>query len=254
MKKYIIIVIILGALAYIIFRFLSQPSFFELASTAELQGKYSVALENYVKALSEVTEVMNYPDKGKAATQTNKEWIQKVAGYFAWVTYTEPVEKNDYRMIIEGIKRCLPFIDSTNFITDEETKILVEDSLEKEWVEAFVRLDRDEGKEHKKLISRTMADSMSIIRISAMTGYIYHGKLLDVKTGRRVDFILYPNTDISLLVKPGDYFFICSSEVQFTEGLKGKTWYSPVNVIPLSAPPTTSLYSMILRTKVHRTK
>ena len=254
MKKYIVVVIILIAGAFVLFKLLSKPSFFELASKAELQGKYDDALENYVSFLPEVTEGMNYPDKSKAATQTNEEWVQEVGGYRSWILSSILAGKNEYRMTVEGIKRCLPFIDSVNFITDEETKVLVEDSLEKEWREAFVRLDRDEGREHKKLISQTMADSMSILRISAMTGYIYHGKLLDIKTGKRVDFNLYPNTDISLLVRPGDYFLICSSEVQFTEGLSGKTWYSPVNVIPLKAPDRTSLYSMIMRTKVRRTK
>lgn len=254
MKKYIIIVVILLGVAFAFYKYFSQPSFFEIASTAELQGKYDSALENYLNALSEITEVKNYPDKSKAVTQTNEEWLQEVRGYQAWMNMTEPAGKNEYGMTIEGIKRCLPFIDSVNFITDEKTKTLVQDSLEKEWVEAFVRLDRDEEKEHKKLIARIMADSMSIIRIAAMTGYIYHGTLLDIKTGKRIDFTLYPNSEISLLVKPRDYFLIVSSEVQFTEGLKGKTWYSSANVIPLKAPATTSLYSMILRTKVRRTK
>ncbi len=254
MKKYIIVVIILVAVAFVLFKLFSRPSFFELASTAELQGKYEVALENYVNTISKVTEAMTYRDKNKAATQTNEEWIQEVGEYLSWVGFSKPAEENEFSMVIEGIKRCQPFIDSVNFITDEKIKTLVEDSLAKEWQEAFVRLNRDESREHKKLILRTMADSMSILRISAMTGYIYKCKLLDLTTGKRVDFILYPNSDISLLVKPGDYFLICSSEVQFTEGLSGKTWYSPVNVIPLKAPDRTSLYSMILRTRVRRTK
>jgi len=78
--------------------------------------------------------------------------VQEVAGYRSWMLSSILAGKNEYRMTIEGIKRCLPFIDSVNFITDEEIKVLVEDSLEKEWHEAFVRLDRDEDREHKKLI------------------------------------------------------------------------------------------------------
>ena len=85
-----------------------------------------------------------------------------------------------------------------------------------------------------------------------MNGFIYHGKLFNVKTGKRTDFTLYPNSTITLLVQPGDYFLICSSEVQFTEGLSGKTWRSPENIIPITGPATTSLYRVTLKSKVAR--
>ena len=254
MKKFVIGISVLIIIVFVFIKLLSKPSYFEIASEAELQGKYDIALENYVKAISEITEAMTYPDKSKAATQTNEEWIQEVERYISWMAFSIPQDNNEFSMAIEGMKRCMPFIDSVNFITDEKIKILVEDSLAKEWQEDFIRINRDESKDHRKLISRVMADSMSILRISAMTGYIYTLKLLDLTTGKRVDFILYPNSAISLLVKTRDYFLICSSEVQFTEGLSGKTWYSPVNLIPIKAPDRTSLYSMILRTRVHRTK
>ena len=254
MKKFIIIIVILIITGVAFFKFLSKPSFFEIASTAELQGKYDVASENYANRISEVTKAMIYPEKSNAAVQTNEEWIREVESYISWAAFSVPADNKELTMAVEGMKRCMAFIDNVNFITDEKRKILVVDSLAKEWQEAFIRINRDESKDHRKLISRVMADSMSILRISSMTGYIYHGKLLDLTTGKRVDFILYPNSAVSLLVRPGDYLLICSSEVQFTEGLSGKTWYSPQNVMPIKAPDRTSLYSMILRTRVHRTK
>lgn len=255
MKKIIIVVIILLlACAIVLIKYLSRPSSFEIASKAELHGKYSVAMEHYIKAVLEVTEALPYPDKSKAVTITDDEWMGEVQKYFSWVTFSVPDNREEFNKAADGIKRCTLYVENENFITEKEPKELVKDSLMKEWIEPFVRKMGSNSEAHEKLISRALKDSVSILRIRAMTGYIYTVRLLDLKTGKRVDFMLYPNTSISLLVKPREYFLICSSEVQFTEGLSGKTWYSSENIIPFVGLDRTCLKQITLKTRVHRKK
>lgn len=254
MKKIIIVLVIflIGAIA--LFKLLSQPSLFEIASEAELHGKYAVALENYIKAVLDVTEAITCPDKSKAITITEEEWIQEVERYLSWISYSVPYDSEEFNKAIEGINRCTLHVDNENFITEKKPKELIKESLAKEWISTFVRKDTKTIGRHEKLMSRAIADSVSFLRIRAMTGYIYNIKLIDLKTGKKTDVILYPNSNISLLVRPGEYFLICSSEVQFTEGLSGKTWRSPENIIPITTPNRTSLHIITLKTRVSRKK
>ena len=254
MKKVIIGIVIIAVCAVVLLKLLSRPSLFELASKAELQGDYTAALEKYIKALSNVTEGIVYPDKNNAASVTAEEWITKVEKYLSWTIYSQPVQNGEYDKALEGIRRCMPQVEVVNFITGQKPGPLPADSLEKEWREAFVRVDRDEDKTHAPLVSRAVSDTLSMLCIRAMTGYIYYAQLLDIKTGKRTEFTLYPSSNIYLLVKPRDYFLFCSSEVQFTEGLRTKSWRSPQNVIPVKGPERTSLYRISLKTQVHRSR
>jgi len=254
MKKVIIGVSILAVCAVALVTFLSRPSLFELGSKAELQGDYAAALENYIKALSEITGEYAYPDKNNTPAISGDEWIKRVEQYLAWTSFSQPFYNSDYDKTLESIRQCMTRVEVVNFITGQKPKSLTPDSLEKEWREAFVRVDMDEEKAHEALVSRAFSDTLSMLCIRAMTGYIYYGQLLDIKTGKRTRFTLYPSSNIYLLVKPRDYLLFCSSEVQFTEGVKTKSWRSPQTVIPLSGQQTASIHSISLKTQVHRSE
>lgn len=253
MKKGIFFVVIfLLAGAVILVNILTRPSLLELASKAELQGNHAAALEQYIKAVLAATEAHPLPDKSRAITQTEEEWKRIVAKYCAWVAYSVPLTDKGFGMAIEGIKRCTSFVKSENFITGKDPVELNRDSLAREWREAFIRDGRNDAGPQEELVLRAQKDTVSVLKIRTLNGYIYHLKLVDLRTGKRTDVTQYPNSTISLLVKPRDYLLICSSEVQFTEGLSRKTWHSPENIIPLPALMSALLKKVTLKTKVHR--
>ncbi len=254
MKKFIVVIIILLVCAVAAFKFLSKPSPLEEASEAELHGQHAVATAKYIQAVLDNTEAFIYPDKNKAVTPTESEWKLEVDKYLSRVAYSAPVINQKYDKGIQGILRCTSFVENENFITGKPPVFLSRDSLEKEWREAFVRERKSDAKGQVDLVTRAFKDTLSILCIRALNGYIYNSRLLDMKTGKRTDFILYPNSRIHLLVKPRDYLLICSSEVQFTEGLRGKTWRSPDNIISIHVPDKTSRRNITLKTRVHRSK
>ncbi|MCP4575194.1 MAG: hypothetical protein GY846_02750, partial [Deltaproteobacteria bacterium] len=218
----------------------------------ELSGNHPGALEHYVNAVLDATEPLQLPDKSRAVTQTEAEWKQIIEKYCAWVSFSVPLRDEDYGMAVEGIKRCTSFVKNENFITGKDPVDLNRDTLALEWREAFIRNQKNDADQQKELLTRALKDTMSVLKIRTYNGYIYHAKLLDLRSGKRTDVTLYPNTTTTLLIKPRDYFLICSSEVQFTKGLSGSTWRSPENIIPLPALTSSTLKKVTLKTKVRR--
>ncbi len=254
MKKILITGAIFLICAIVLFKILLRPSALELASKAEVKGDHAGAITYFIRAVLEGTEALKYPDKSKAITETEAQWKEMVGQYLSLVCYAAPMMNNDFGIAIEGIIRCTSFVDNVNFITEKKPRELPKDSLTKEWFLIFTRNNKNDAKEQRKFIDRALKDTLSVLQVRALNGYIYHLKLLDLRTGKRTDVILYPNSTVSLLVKPREYLLICMSEVQFTEGLTGKTWRSSEEVISIKPPEQTSIQRLTLKTKVHRSK
>lgn len=255
MKKGIIILgIVLLILAGIGINYFSRPSLLELASKAEAHGNYAEALDHFVSVACAKSESLPYPEKEKAVTTSETDWKKSVESYLSWIIYPVMQPSAEFGQAISGIVRCTSFVEKANFLTEKAPKPLVRDSLFEQWREPFFRERKNDFRELDDCINRAMKDTVSVLRIRAMNGYIYRVKLIDILTGKATDFVLYPNTSISLLIKPRRYFCICSSEVQFTEGLAGRTWHSPQNVIPIVGPSQTSLWQVTLRTRVTRSQ
>lgn len=222
------------------------------AAKAEQHGKYLEAQQLYIQEILKLTEPMAYPQKEAAVTASEGEWKQVIERYMAWINFSVTDTRQEYTKALSGILRCSSFVEQENFVTLHQPKALDRDLLAKQWNEAFVRSRMVDLKEQQSLIDRALQDSMSVLRIRALNGYIYKLKLLDGLTGKRVDFILYPNNTIIFLVKPRNYYLICGSEVQYTDGLKGKTWNSSENVIALSIASQPTLQWLTLKTQVRR--
>ncbi len=254
MKKVIIAAVILLVCAVALLKILSRPSALDLAQQAEVRGDYAGALSHFIQVILEETEALPYPEKDKAITETEQQWKTLVNEYVSWIAYSVPSMNSNFGIAVEGIKRCTSFVNNFNFITENKPKLLPRDSLAKEWFGIFARNAKSDRKVQEDFIDRALKDTLSILRVRALNGYIYHIDMLDVRTGKRTSVILYPNTTVSLLVKPRPYLMVVSSEVQFTEGLSGKTWRSPQEVIPIVTLEHTAVKRITLKTKVHRSK
>ena len=252
MKNIILILalVLLAFLGYLFF--LKKDPLDKVASAAEMRGDYDSAISVYAKALLEATETKPLPDKNKPNVALGDAWLTELKEYIAWTSYAKPHGTPELNNLLAGIARCTSNVENHNFITEKEPVELVKDSLVKEWRGPFVHPEDNNENKHLPLVTRVLGDSLSLLRIRAMSGFIYHGKLLNLKTGKRTDFTLYPNSHVTLLIQPGNHFLICSSEVQFTEGLSGKSWASPENIIPLTGPARTSFYRITLKSRVSR--
>jgi len=254
MKKILIVGVVLLICAIALFKILSRPSVMDLAQQAEVRGDHTSAMANFIQVVLEETEAFTLLDKEKVITETEQQWKALVGEYLSWITYSAPLINQNFGMAVEGIKRCTSFVENVNFITEKNPILLPRDSLAKKWFLIFARNAKNDMNVQQEFINRGLKDTVSILRVRALNGYIYHIKFLDLRTGKRTDVILYPNSTISLLVKPRPYLMIVSSEVQFTEGLSGKTWRSPEEVIPITPLEHTSVKRITVKTKVHRSK
>ncbi len=254
MKKIIILSILALIVVATYILFLAKPSYDKIASKAEIEGNYALALQEYTGALLKITESIEAPYKHIPNVKVGELWLDDVRSYYAWTNFLKPHKTNEIYSIVEGIKRCTSHVANHNFVTSKKPKVLTKTTLFTEWKKSFVHETDDTETEHLILSKKAFDDTLSLLRIRAMNGFIYSGKLFNLRTAKRVDFTLYPNTSITLLAKPGIYFLICSSEVQFTEGLSGKTWQSPENIIHITIPDQPSLLQMTLKSRVSRTK
>jgi hypothetical protein len=220
---------------------------------AELEGKYDVALQNFITAVLKSAPSIEYPDKEKINVYSEEDWPSKITQYLSWMTYSLPFDNKDFQLAFEGVKRCSSYVTKNNFITKKEPKSLDLKEFNSIWRATFFRKN-DAVATHEKLIDRAIKDSLCFLKIRTMNGYVYNSNLLDLHTGKITSFILYPNSTISLLVKPRKYFLICNSEARFVEGLSGKTWRSAENIIPFEFPQQNTLHMVTLKTRVNRKK
>lgn len=252
MKKAIIpfvflIVVIVGAIY-----FYSQPSFLEKAQNAEKTGDYAVALKNYIAHIIKESEIMEYPQIDRHVTLSHDEWFAKVKEYLAWISLPTISTNKMLFNALRSAENCTSHVDKENLITAKKPLFLVRDSLEKVWRSTFLRGNSGNLNKHKKLITSAFADSISIINIRAMNGYIYKSTLLNLKTFKGTDFILYPNSTITILAQPGNYFLISSNEVQFTKGLSGTSRLSSKEIIPIIVPDQPEIQNLTIKTMVKR--
>ena len=255
MKKAVIMILVLVAVTSSIIGIINikKKSPLDIAMKAELEGKYDIALQNFIAAVLKSTHSLEYPDKEKITVYSEIDWPSKVTQYLSWITYSLPFDNKDFQLAFEGVKRCSSYVTNNNFITKKKPEVLDQKEFSKIWKATFFR-ENDAATSHEKLINRAIKDSLCFLKIRAMNGYVYNSNLLDLHTGKITSFILYPNSTISLLVNPRKYFLICNSEARFVEGLSGKTWRSAENIIPFDFSQQNTLHMVTLKTRVNRKK
>ncbi|MBD3392897.1 MAG: hypothetical protein GF418_12395 [Chitinivibrionales bacterium] len=250
MKNLIITLTITLALVVAGIVLLKPKPVLKQARAAEAKGKYEGAIDLYVEALFEKTEGMKLPDRNRSKLVSQEDWYEEVRQYMAWISGPPSPPPEGVSDLIVAIGRCTTFVDKNHFITDDSVSAYEEDyALASDWNRAFFPSGVTVEGDHTPLMQQAGERDISILRITALTSYTYTGALLDLASWRRTDFMLYPEDEVSLLMRPGKYWLICSSEVEFPDG---RIWRSPKNVIEVTAPDSASLKTFVLKTRVHR--
>jgi hypothetical protein len=251
MKNLIIALVAIAALVIAGVILLKPKPVLKEAKSAEARGKYTEAINLYVKALLEKTEGMNLPDKNRSKIVSADDWFKEVQDYMSWVAAPPTSAPDEVSGIIVAISRCTTFVERSHFITDDSVFTHTQEfTLEADWRRAFFPRGVTVESAHGPLIRQAMTRGISILRITALTSYAYQASLLDLASWRRTDFTLAPEDEVSLLVRGGRYLLICSSDVEFPNGT---LWHSPKSVIPITAPDSCSLETFVLKTRVKRT-
>jgi hypothetical protein len=251
MKNLIVTLAVIAALVVVGVILLKPKPVLREAKSAEAQGKYAEAINLYVKALLEKTEGMNLPDKNRSKIVSADEWFKEVQNYMSWVAAPPAPAPDEVAEIVIAISRCTTFVERSHFLTDDSVFTHTQEyTVEADWRRSFFPKGVTVESAHGPLIRQAMTRGISIVRIAALTSYVYQASLLDLASWRRTDFTLAPEDEVSLLVRGGRYLLICSSDVEFPNGT---LWHSPKSVIPVTVPDSCSLKSFVLKTRVART-
>ena len=249
MKKAIIALVVLAAAGAALFFASRRALPLEAAAAAEARRDFPGALACYIEAIHDLTKSVRLPQKSRARTLAPEAWKAKVGDYLAVVAHP-PVRGNESMdAVVAGVYRCTTHVENQNFATVKPDSALTEQAFTMLWEEIFFPDDVTDHGSHGELIGRAMGSNISILRVSSLMGYTYSASLLDLSSYKRTDFTLYPESSVSLLVGPGRYFLICSSEVEFPDGT---LWRSAENIIPVLAPAFTSLKRMTVKSRVKR--
>jgi hypothetical protein len=222
------------------------------AEAAERRGEYQKAIDYYVEALHEAAQSMKLPDKNRSKIVDKQQWYAEVGEYLAWASAPAAAPPADVSKIVVAMSRCTSFVEKNQLTTDDSVAVYTDTTeyrMHDDWRHAFFPAGVTVEGNHEALVKKARETGISIMRISSMRSYKYEGSLLDLSSWKLTDFELYPEDDVSFLVKGGKYLLICSSEVEFPDGT---IWRSPQNILQIETPDTSSLKSFVLKTRVKR--
>jgi hypothetical protein len=151
--------------------------------------------------------------------------------------------------VLSGIGRCTTDVENEIFFTNDSVVPANVDLYNVAWRGAFFPTNVTVAGNHQPLVERAIKTDVSLLRITSLRDFSYRGSLLNLGTLRQTKFFLYPESDVSLLVRPGGYLLIISGEVTFPSG---QIWRSPKNVMAIEAPDSATIRSFILKTRVRR--
>jgi hypothetical protein len=251
MKQVLIIGVVLLVALGVYWQLKPEPPL-EAAKKAEVVGDSREALDQYALALLESSQSMSLPDRNRAKVLEPGEWFAHIEDYYEWITANETpaAAPAELREALAGIGRCTTEVQRQILLTKDTTATLSPKSYALAWRRAFFPANLTVEGNHAPLIERAVDDSLSLLRIESVRDFSYNLSLLDMTSLRRTDFFLYPESDVSVLLRPGRrYMLIGTSEVTFANG---QYWRSPYNVLMIAAPPSPSLISLVAKTRVTR--
>ncbi len=250
MKNLIAAIVAIAVVVVVALMFFKPKDSFKDAGAAESRGEYAKARDLYVAALNKATEGMKLPDKNRSKLVSPQEWYGEVQQYMAWISGPPATASAQVSKIIVALKRCSTFVENEQYTTDDSVSAYAEQFMAMaDWRRAFFPAGVTVEGDHTPLVEQAMQRDISILRITSLTSYAYTASLLDLSSWRRTDFTLAPEDEVSLLVRPGKYMLICSSEVEFPDGT---LWRSGQNILDVEAPGTSAFKTFVLKTQVKR--
>lgn len=250
MKKALIAAVVLVAAVLVYWLTRPEPPL-ETARKAEAAGRMAEAVDGYAQALLQLSESRELPDKNRAKILQPEDWYREVEDYLRWVAADEPAggEPAGWDEAMAGIRRCTTAVQRQILRTWDSTVVPSAQAYAASWHRAFFPANLTVEGNHAPLAEGAIDANVSILRIGSVRDFSYRFRLLDIAARRSTEFFLYPESEVSVLLRPGRHLLLGTSEVTFPND---QYWRSPMNVIAIEAPDTAALLSFVAKTRVHR--
>jgi len=217
------------------------------ASKAEMVGNYDEALKIFTETLLKIAPSTETPDAYRSKFADLALWKKEIERYIIWLhTPAERLDK-DFKSILEGTERCASKVNTENSLIKIQTTTYSADQFISDWKGVFFDPLVKADAAFASISEKSYNDNFSIFTITAPKNYNYEISLINRNTGKKISFNLYQESSRSVLVVPGDYFFICRSTITFQTN---QVWYSKYSIIPLNFPQQASKITAQLRTSV----
>jgi hypothetical protein len=251
MKKIIIGILIISALASAGYYLVSKRQSKSLSEAVALEnsGNYSKALEIYISALKSIADFKDQPNKAMAMTASPDTWKKELDNYLAWLINAKNFQTDYLQNITGAIDRCRKHVVNPNEIEKIESNKVQLADYQKAWNAVFYPTGKTPPEIQEQVIEKAIDTSVSILTLLGNANYRYDGFIVNLSTGKKVDFSVFNDGSASLLTTPGNYLLIVTGKAAFPGG---KVWVSPQGAFFFSAPDTTSLISIKLKTDVRR--
>jgi len=255
MKRGILVVLLLAAIAagiFVALRFRAAADV-KTAAGAEGKGDYAAALAQYVDALYTAVPDRAVPDINRSRVFTQAVWKKTLDEYAAWLSGAVPPAAGDTRRdtLLDAVKRNAARVHADNFISGESRTKLSFEQYRALWNSAFFAPGVTPDSGLRPLAESCYEKNLSFVKVSALSSFSYEVSLVDTAAGRRTVFSVYPESGTFVLAPPGAHILICKSSFQPGPGM---IWRSAPTLIPVKVPSTPSLYSFTLETHVVREK
>lgn len=252
MKKLLTVVgilLVIGAAGS--YFFLSNKAVPDLkkANVAEVTGNFQEALSLYAGALLEITPSMDLPDVNNSKFMSPAVWKKTVEKYVAWISIPSQKSRDDIDSILKNIEMCSLHTDQENRMIGFVAKGLSVDQYISEWNNAFFATASLINPEHRPLAEGNHVRNISIVKFSSVSSYTYELNLVNLTSGKRTSFVLFPESSVFLLAVPGKHLLVGRSSVKFSSG---EMWRSHYTASSLVIPDEASLVCADLRTSVPR--
>jgi hypothetical protein len=232
------------ALIAAMFLFCQKATDLQKAAKAEASGTIGSALSFYIDACRHATKPYVLPDQNRAEAENKQVWPAKIADYASFALSPAGASDPSVGPSMEGLVRCSGKMENVNYFPPAHVKAMPPDSFR-------LKVQSELLVNNPALADSVLAANASLVTVLSGVTYLYEGSILERATGKRLDFILYPENKISFIAKPGDYLIIVQSTVTVSQI---SHWKSPVEVISIQVPDAPSIISYRMTTKIKRNK
>lgn len=219
------------------------------AKKAEVTGKIIEALALYTDILLESTPSLTLPDFNRSKFLKPEQWRKEVEDYQLWIHSAEQKIREHHKTALDGVMSCNRDENAANRLLRLKTEEIAVANYKKEWMRIFFAPMAKIDSSHEILSSGAFSKNVSYVKLTSPKNYTYTIQLINLDNKRRIEAVLYPETDVTFMAVPGEYLLMIRSSVTFESG---QLWVSPYNSIPLTVPQKASMITADLMTRVSR--
>jgi hypothetical protein len=211
------------------------------------------ALAQDIGALNKIIPSRAVPDVNHSKIISPGAWKKEMEEYVAWLARAPEatIDRVKRNALLDTLNSKANGLHEDNFIINDTRKKISLQQYTAIWNSAFFATGVTPDSGHRRLAASCYDKKLSLIRVSALTSYVYEVSLIDTAAGRRTVFSVFPESSTFVLAPAGTHLMLCKSSYQPGPGM---IWHSAPTIIPIIVPESPSLFSFTLQTQGVREK